>query len=399
MAQLNILNISSQALQYIFRSLFSLLYIFIVITHNLASTNNGKIQIILGILILLSRFVPVRFFLSIAVISDLAAFLFFRIVITNLAVEWQMLSFLLLIGSVLFNRPVVTVGFLVAMFLTEGASLMSSGSPVIYFSVTMSALVAFIFHSRTPIQIQTVEPSVTNDCVANEHLIDEAVHELQYTRRYIYDHIEDLSSPIQELAAISEESSAAMDMIASSAIIINESVDEQKKLSKDALKQAKILEGRFKGLKQVISDISEILDDINNAISNGKNFIAESEKYMAAIKNSYVDISKIVIVMKDIASQTNLLALNASIEAARAGEHGMGFAVVADEVRTLATRTQHSTSEIKVSIEELQNKMVGAVTMMQNAREKAQHESEEVEQSAESLSEIAGSVSVITNMN
>lgn len=89
--------------------------------------------------------------------------------------------------------------------------------------------------------------------------------------------------------------------------------------------------------------------------------VSSSMSKMEQLNRKNEDISKLVLVIHDIARQTNLLALNASIEAARAGESGRGFAVVASEVRKLSEAVQASVEEITTITQDIQQDSQGVV--------------------------------------
>lgn len=132
--------------------------------------------------------------------------------------------------------------------------------------------------------------------------------------------------------------------------------------------------------------------------------VLASEIRLAAdmTQNVAADTTKIGIVLKvisEISDQTNLLALNAAIEAARAGEHGRGFAVVAAEVRDLAQRTQESTKEVRLVIEQLQKGTRDTVASMKESCTLAQGNVRQAQAADRALQEISEAVERINDMN
>lgn len=141
-------------------------------------------------------------------------------------------------------------------------------------------------------------------------------------------------------------------------------------------------------VESTVKDIRELAININ-----------ESADTILKLEQDTKRVNVVLEVIKGIAEQTNLLALNAAIEAARAGEQGRGFAVVADEVRSLASRTQESTEEINLMLEQLQSAAQAAVSMMELSKKKVDTSVESANIAGDSLVVITETVNTIADMN
>jgi methyl-accepting chemotaxis protein len=149
----------------------------------------------------------------------------------------------------------------------------------------------------------------------------------------------DLSERTTKQAATIEETSAAMEQLASTVLA-----------NAERAKQA-----------------STVATGVTHTAEEGGQVMGQATEAMERITQSSAKISNIIGLIDDIAFQTNLLALNASVEAARAGEAGKGFAVVAVEVRRLAQSAAQASSDVKALIEQSANEVKGGSRLVADA--------------------------------
>ncbi|MFC0238701.1 protoglobin domain-containing protein [Fictibacillus phosphorivorans] len=152
---------------------------------------------------------------------------------------------------------------------------------------------------------------------------------------------------VEELASISEETSAALEELTSKA-------DEVVVFAKNTAESAVEVSNNSLAGKNKLDDHQQMILKVKD----------QSEQITAELINleqATVKINDVVDIVTAIAEQTNLLSLNAAIEAARAGEAGKGFSVVAHEVRKLADQTKTSVSGVSELVKNT-HKRIEAVT-------------------------------------
>ena len=116
--------------------------------------------------------------------------------------------------------------------------------------------------------------------------------------------------------------------------------------------------------------------------------VYETAKKVKRLGDASQQISKVVVLIDQIALKTNMLALNASVEAARAGEEGRGFAVVAAEVGALAAQSATATREIGKLVESIQQETNEVVQAMQASTVQVVEGTNRVEDARRSLNQI-----------
>ncbi|MGY3915021.1 methyl-accepting chemotaxis protein [Aeromonas australiensis] len=173
------------------------------------------------------------------------------------------------------------------------------------------------------------------------------------------------------------------------------------------------MEASVREVAQAANQTLERVMDVEKASEMGRKVMAgnittthqlagklqQTGKVIGDVSAMSSQIGNILDVIRGIAEQTNLLALNAAIEAARAGEQGRGFAVVADEVRSLAGRTAQSTSEIQTMIENLQQGVAKAVTVMQECSREMDSCVDQSSHANNAMEEVQGIVVLISDMS
>lgn len=185
-------------------------------------------------------------------------------------------------------------------------------------------------------KLQDIFRVITDNSVKMEQVVSE-----------VRDSVLTSNGSVSDLSSMTEELSATMEEMASSASIINRNAAELKE-------EISAIVGRTEDIRQYTTEMkvhaNGIEDSAHTSMEDAEHKISEiMEALEHAIKESESvnQVNNLTNDILSIATKTNLLSLNASIEAARAGEAGKGFAVVATEISQLAAASQESANRIQ----------------------------------------------------
>jgi methyl-accepting chemotaxis protein len=243
------------------------------------------------------------------------------------------------------------------------------------------------------------EQDGTNELAELSGDINKTVIQLHTTVDSLIRISEDVASASTELAAVMTQSEANAQLELNEIDQVASAVNELSSTADNVSDNATAADATAKQTDELAKEGMNIFEQSNAASAQMTQTLSEAAGVVTRLKEQSEQISNVVEVIRSISEQTNLLALNAAIEAARAGESGRGFAVVADEVRMLAARTQTSTQEIQVIIEELQSQSSNANESMQSSLEMLDRNQRFAHQANDALVGITESVIQISDMN
>jgi methyl-accepting chemotaxis protein len=283
---------------------------------------------------------------------------------------------------------------------------------VIIITVVIGSLYALLAIYKAIIanvrQIESIASQVSNGDLSQNIRIDgeDEFSQIALAFNNMLVSIRSLISEVQVLSTDVVQASSKMQQVTDS---VEHTLTEQQTQTHEIASAIGQMVVSVNSVETSTDEATTITSAANSAVEHGQTVITETVAGINSIaeevaKGSKVinqlaahssEIGNVVDVIRGIADQTNLLALNAAIEAARAGEQGRGFAVVADEVRTLASRTQASTQEIQIMIEQIQLGAKEAVSAMETGTQQADNGVLQANAVSESISVLTSSVQEI----
>jgi len=189
----------------------------------------------------------------------------------------------------------------------------------------------------------------------------------------------------EELAAITEESGASLEMLSGQA--------------GDILEIASSVSGISASIEESANEGKRKLDSQADTLRGLQAGMSDIARRMVPLRESAEEIQAIAQLVRDIADQTGLLALNAAIEAARAGEEGRGFAVVAGEVRKLADQTKQSAEGAAELIRTIHSQILSMAGELPSMESRVTRAAENMEETNRFFEQLVADMGLIREKN
>lgn len=232
--------------------------------------------------------------------------------------------------------------------------------------------------------------SIITDLTGSSQELQAFSEEFEKSFDTITENITNINTAVDEIAngATSQagETVEANDEISRMGDAIGNAVDDIEQLNHNSDRMRDYSDSAESTLQELVA-ISEQTSQAIDEVRTQTNLTNESAKAIQAATDMITSIS----------AQTNMLSLNASIEAARAGENGKGFAVVADEIRNLSEQSKNSADEIMAIVSELIRNSNTSVATMDQVASSVQEQNAKLENTKAMFASLNDEIESVSN--
>ncbi|WP_161601501.1 methyl-accepting chemotaxis protein [Paenibacillus luteus] len=230
--------------------------------------------------------------------------------------------------------------------------------------------------------IQKVSEAAGQLSISSEEL-REGAKQTSAATTYIVESIQQVAASAENQQQGTQAISASMDEIVKAIGSITSNVSVISETSGQAI--------------NIVDDGHAYMEHTSRDMGSIDQVVDETSRFMDDLRESVLQIERIVGLIASISNQTNLLALNASIEAARAGEHGRGFAVVAEEVRSLAVQSEDASKKVARALGTVRTNTLQAVSMMNSGKQEVGKGKRSVQETSRQFQFIRSSVEEVAH--
>ncbi|WP_390622116.1 methyl-accepting chemotaxis protein [Bacillus tuaregi] len=215
---------------------------------------------------------------------------------------------------------------------------------------------------------------------------------LSYQSEELTQSANEVKAGSEQVAVIMQEIAAGSEVQANTSSEISSTVATFATKVQEANVQGEQIQESSNHVLAMTNEGSLLMDASTKQMTVIDQIVRDSVQKVKELDTQSQQISKLVVVIKEVADQTNLLALNAAIEAARAGEHGKGFSVVAEEVRKLAEQTASSVTDITAIVQNIHSGFHIVTESLQDGYKEVERGTAQVETTGETFTMISQSV-------